>query len=129
MLIIAVLSVYFLADLPRIRLFAYRLVPDSRRPRAILIGDEILPRVGGYVLGNFLTSLIAGLGTYLWMISLSIPYRSCSAWLSPSSISFPSSARTAGGAVVTLTALTVSLPVALATLGFYIACPARGGPT
>jgi hypothetical protein len=36
----------------------YRLVPHSRRARVILIGDEIFTKVGGYVLGNFLTSVI-----------------------------------------------------------------------
>jgi hypothetical protein len=37
---------------------AYRLVPHSRRTQVILIGDEIFTEVGGYVLGNFLTSVI-----------------------------------------------------------------------
>ena len=31
-IVVAVLSIYFLAGLPRIKLFAYRLVPNSRRP-------------------------------------------------------------------------------------------------
>ncbi|HEX6403441.1 MAG TPA: AI-2E family transporter, partial [Pseudonocardiaceae bacterium] len=57
--IVAVLIAYFIADLPRIRATLYRLVPNSRRPRAILLGDEIFAKVGGYVLGNLLTSLIA----------------------------------------------------------------------
>ena len=39
--ILMVLTVYFVAALPRIRAALYRLVPHSRRPRAILIGDEI----------------------------------------------------------------------------------------
>ncbi|MGO8728357.1 MAG: AI-2E family transporter, partial [Streptosporangiaceae bacterium] len=39
---IMVLSIYFLFGLPQIKVFAYRLAPHSRRPRAILIGDEIL---------------------------------------------------------------------------------------
>jgi predicted PurR-regulated permease PerM len=52
---VLVLSIYFLAGLPRIKVFAYQLVPHSRRPRVILIGDEILAKVGGYVLGNFIT--------------------------------------------------------------------------
>jgi hypothetical protein len=34
--------------MPRIRATLYRLVPRSRRPRAILIGDEILAKVGAY---------------------------------------------------------------------------------
>ncbi|MGH3121150.1 MAG: AI-2E family transporter, partial [Streptosporangiaceae bacterium] len=45
-LAIMVLSIYFLAGLPQIKVFAYRLVPHSRRPRVILIGDEILAKVG-----------------------------------------------------------------------------------
>ncbi|MBV9143824.1 MAG: AI-2E family transporter, partial [Pseudonocardiales bacterium] len=35
--IVIILIVYFLADLPRIRATLYRLVPNSRRPRTILI--------------------------------------------------------------------------------------------
>jgi predicted PurR-regulated permease PerM len=72
-LAVTVLSIYFLAGLPRIKVFAYQLVPHSRRPRTILIGDEILAKVGGYVLGNVITSVIAGLGTYFWMLAFGIP--------------------------------------------------------
>lgn len=50
-LVVAVLTIYFLADLPRIRALGYRFVPHARRPRAILIGDDILAKIGGYVLG------------------------------------------------------------------------------
>ena len=79
------LSIYFLFGLPQIKVFAYRLVPHSRRPRAILIGDEILAKVGGFVLGNFITSVIAGLGTYLWLLRSACPPRCCSACSWPSS--------------------------------------------
>jgi hypothetical protein len=58
--IVVVLAIYFLADLPRIKLFGYRLAPHSRRAPVILIGDEILGKVGGFLLGNLLTSVIAG---------------------------------------------------------------------
>ena len=51
-LIVVVLTVYFLVDMPRIRTNLYRMVPHSRRPRAILIGDEVFAKVGAYVLGN-----------------------------------------------------------------------------
>ena len=60
--------------MPRIKLFAYRLAPHSRRTRVILIGDEIFAKVGGYVLGNFITSVIAGLGTYFWLLAFGVPY-------------------------------------------------------
>jgi len=39
--IVIVLTVYFVVDMPRIRTALYRLVPHTRRPRAILIGDEV----------------------------------------------------------------------------------------
>ena len=73
-LAVIVLVVYFLAGMPQIKLFVYRLAPHSRRARAILIGDEIFTKVGGFVLGNVVTSVVAGLGTYLWMLAFGIPY-------------------------------------------------------
>jgi predicted PurR-regulated permease PerM len=120
MLLVLVLSVYFLASLPKTKVFAYRLVPHSRRPRAILIGDEILAKVGGYMLGNVLTSLIAGLGTFFWMLAFGIPYPVLLALLVSLLDLVPVIGSTIGGAIVTLVALTVSLPVAIGTLAFYI---------
>ena|SRR5947209_13935567 len=73
-LILVVLTVYFAADLPRIRATLYRLVPHSRRPRAILLGDEIFAKIGGYVLGNLLISLIAGVLTFTFLVIAGVPY-------------------------------------------------------
>jgi predicted PurR-regulated permease PerM len=120
-LVVAVLVVYFLTAMPKIRLFAYRLAPASRRPRVILIGDEIFTKVGGYVLGNFLTSAIAGIGTYVWLLIFGVPYPVLLALLVALLDLVPVIGSTIGGAIVSLVALTVSLPVAVATLGFYIA--------
>jgi len=120
-LAVAVLVVYFLAAMPRIKLFVYRLAPQSRRARVILIGDEIFTKVGGFVLGNFLTSVIAGLGTYVWLLIFGIPYAILLALLVALLDLIPVVGSTVGGAIVSLVALTVSLPIAIATLGFYIA--------
>jgi predicted PurR-regulated permease PerM len=120
-LVVAVLVVYFLIGMPQIRLFAYRLAPRSRRTRVILIGDEIFTKVGGYVLGNFLTSAIAGLGTYFWLLAFGIPYPILLALMVALLDLIPVIGSTVGGAIVSLVALTVSLPVALATLAFYVA--------
>jgi predicted PurR-regulated permease PerM len=121
LMVVAVLTIYFLVGMPRIKLFAYRLAPQSRRARVILIGDEIFTKVGGYVLGNFLTSAIAGLGTYIWLLAFGIPYPLLLALLVALLDLIPVIGSTIGGAAVSLVALTVSLPIALATLGFYIA--------
>ena len=120
MLVVIVLVVYFLAAMPRIKLFLYRLAPQSRRSRVILIGDEIFVKVGGYMLGNFLTSLIAGIGTWAWLQIFGIPYPLLLGLLVALLDLIPVIGSTVGGAIVTLVALTVSLPVAIATLAFYI---------
>lgn len=120
LLVVAVLTVYFLAGMPRLKLFGYRLAPHSRRARVILLGDEIFTKVGGYVLGNVLTSVIAGLGTYLWMLGWNIPYPALLGLLVALLDLIPVVGSTIGGVIVTLVALTVSVPVALATLAFYV---------
>jgi predicted PurR-regulated permease PerM len=121
MLLVAVMTIYFLAGMPSTKLFLYRLVPHTRRPRAILIGDAIFTKVGGYVLGNVITSFIAGAGTFVWMLAWGIPYPALLGLLIFLLDLVPVIGSTVGGAIVTLVALTVSLPVAIATLVFYCA--------
>jgi predicted PurR-regulated permease PerM len=120
-ILITVMVVYFLFSMPKIRLFAYRLAPHSRRTRVILIGDEIFTKVGGFVLGNVLTSVIAGIGTYIWLLIFGVPYPILLALMVAIFDLIPVIGAYVGGAVVSLVALTVSLPVAVATLGFYVA--------
>jgi predicted PurR-regulated permease PerM len=121
LVLVGVMTIYFLAGMPQARLFLYRMVPHSRRPRAILLGDEIFTKVGGYVLGNVITSFIAGFGTFLWMLAFGIPYPALLGLLVFLLDLIPVIGSTVGGAIVTLVALTVSLPVAIATLAFYVA--------
>jgi predicted PurR-regulated permease PerM len=118
---VLVLTIYFLADMPRIRQFVYRLIPNSRRPRAILLGDEMFAKVGGFVLGNLTTSLIAGVGTFIWLLIFGIPYPLLLALMVALLDLIPIVGSTVGGIVVSLIALTVSLPVAIATALFYMA--------
>ena len=118
--ILVVLTVYFVADLPRIRTAVYRLVPNSRRPRAILIGDEICVKVGGYVLGNLLISVIAGVLTLAWSLAFGVPYAVLLAIAVAVLDLIPVVGSVIGGVLVSLVALTVSVPVCLATIGFVL---------
>jgi predicted PurR-regulated permease PerM len=120
-LLVAVMTIYFLVGMPQVKLFLYHLIPHSRRTRAVLIGDEIFTKVGGYVLGNVITSFIAGAGTFLWMLAWGIPYPALLGLLIFLLDLIPVIGSTIGGAIVTLVALTVSIPVAIATLIFYVA--------
>jgi predicted PurR-regulated permease PerM len=119
-LVVVVLSIYLLADLPRVKRTIYGLVPRSRRARAVLLGEEVSAKVGGYVLGNVAVSVIAGLGTLAWALGFGLPYPFLLAILVAVFDLVPLVGSIVGGAVVALVALTVSLPVALATLGFYL---------
>lgn len=119
-LLLVVLTVYFLVDLPRIRAGGYRLIPHSRRPRAILIGDEIFTKVGGYVLGNLAISVIAGVLTLVWLLIFGVPYAALLAIAVAILDLIPVVGSVVGGVLVSLVALTVSLPVCLGTIGFFI---------
>jgi predicted PurR-regulated permease PerM len=119
-LIVIVLTVYFLVDMPRIRTTMYRLVPGTRRPRAILIGDEVFAKVGAYVLGNVLISVITGVATFIWLIAFGVPYPLLLAIFVAVLDLVPIVGSTIAGVVSAAVALTVSLPVCIATVAFFI---------
>jgi predicted PurR-regulated permease PerM len=117
---VLVLSIYLLADLPRVKRGLYQLAPRSRRPRMVLLTDEIMTRIGGYVLGNLLTSFIAGFGTWAWAMIFGIPYAFLLGFLVALLDLIPVVGSTVGGIIVALIALTISLPTAIATGAFYL---------
>ncbi|MGC1154126.1 AI-2E family transporter [Mycobacterium sp.] len=119
-LIVIVLTVYFLVDMPRIRATLYRLLPATRRPRAILIGDEVFAKVGAYVLGNVLISVITGVATFIWLIVFDVPYPLLLAIFVAVLDLVPIVGSTIAGVVIAAVALTVSLPVCIATIAFFI---------
>jgi len=119
-LIAIILTVYFLVDMPRIRTTIYRLVPHTRRPRAILIGDEVFSKVGAYVLGNVLISVITGAATFIWLIVFSVPYPLLLAIFVALLDLVPIVGSTIAGVIVAAVALTVSFPVCVATIAFFV---------
>jgi predicted PurR-regulated permease PerM len=119
--VVGVLTVYFLVALPSVHELWLRLVPATRRERAAALTDEVLSRVGGFVLGNLLTSLVAGVGTWLWLTAFGVPYPFLLGLLVALLDLVPVVGSTIGGLIVSLVALVVSLPVALGTLAFYVA--------
>jgi predicted PurR-regulated permease PerM len=119
-LIVAVLVVYLLVDMPRVRRLLYRLVPASRRPRAVLLGDAIFARFGAYVLGNLLVSLIAGLATLAFLLIAGVPYPLLLAVFVALLDLVPVVGSIVGGVVVSLVSLSVSVPVALAAVVFFV---------
>jgi predicted PurR-regulated permease PerM len=114
-----VLTVYFLANLPAIRDVVYRMFPASRRTRVRDIGDDIGRRVGGYVLGQLLCAAVAGLGTFVFLVIVHVPYAAALGMLVAVLALIPVVGSTLGGILVTLVALSVSVGVAIASAVFY----------
>ncbi|MEV4058426.1 AI-2E family transporter [Amycolatopsis sp. NPDC049688] len=118
--IVVVLATYFVADFPRIRTALYRLAPRSRRPRVILIGDAVFKKVGAYLVGNVVVSLVAGVLTFAWLCAFGVPYSLVLAVLVAVLDLVPVAGSVAAGAGTSLIAFTVSAPVGFATLGFFV---------
>jgi predicted PurR-regulated permease PerM len=64
-LTVLVFTAYFMADLPRLRNGLVRLFPADRRVRAKQVVDLLVDKVGGYMIGNIIISIVAGMVSYL----------------------------------------------------------------
>lgn len=119
--VVIVLIIYFLADLPRITAACYRLAPRHRRPRVGLLGDAILARVGGYLLGNLTTSAIASGFTFVALTLLDVPYALVLAVVVGVLDLVPLVGSTIGGAIAALVALgAVGVTAAITVIVFTI---------
>lgn len=121
LLVVLVLTAYFMADMSRVRTLMYRFVPAPRRPRAVLLGDQIMVKVGGYVLGNVVISVIAAIVTFVWLMAFGIPYPLLLAILFALLDLVPVVGSLVAGALVALAAFTVSIPVGVATVAYFVA--------
>ena len=73
-LTVLVFTVYFMADMPRIRAGLVRLFPVSRRPQARQVVDLVVDKVGGYMIGNIIISLIAGVVSFIAFTILGVRF-------------------------------------------------------
>jgi predicted PurR-regulated permease PerM len=73
-LTVLVLTIYFMADIPRIRRGVVRVFPAARRTRVGEIVDIAVEKVGGYMIGNIVISLFAGAATFACLEALRIPF-------------------------------------------------------
>jgi predicted PurR-regulated permease PerM len=73
-LTVLVFTLYFMADLPRIRTGTVRLFPLERRARARQVLDLVVDKVGGYMIGNIIISIIAGIAAFIAFTVLGVPF-------------------------------------------------------
>ena len=71
---VLVMAFFMLLDGKRIVAWVFRELGPDRGSRARRIADDIYKSVGGYVVGNLLISLIAGIGTWAVLAILGVPF-------------------------------------------------------
>lgn len=73
-LLVIVLTIYFMLDLPRLRRGLVRLFPRGARPRAAQAVNVVVDKVGGYMIGNLIISFFAGVSTFVCLTLVGVPF-------------------------------------------------------
>jgi predicted PurR-regulated permease PerM len=120
-IVVFVLTLYFLAALPALKRGVYSLAPASRRARVGQLGDEILRRVGRYVIGAFLVALLAGTVTLIFLLIVGLgQYALPLAVMVALFDLVPLVGSIVGASIVSIVGLANSLPIGIACIIFYL---------
>jgi predicted PurR-regulated permease PerM len=122
-LTVLVFTVYFMADMPRIRSGLVRLFPVNRRPRAREVVDLVVDKVGGYMIGNIIISLIAGVVSFIAFTVLGVPFPAPLAFVVAICDLIPMIGATLGAVIgITIALFTSGLwPTTVLVAAFFIA--------
>jgi predicted PurR-regulated permease PerM len=117
---IIVMTVLMIMRSPQLTEGAIKLVPPRQRQRVRSVAADAARAVSGYMLGNFLISIIAGTATYIVLKILGVPYAEVLAlWVAFADL-IPMVGATLG-AIPTVGLSFVHSPLAgVVALGFYI---------
>ena len=120
LLTVLVLTIYFMAAFDRIRKRAYSLIPASRRTRVRLLTDEILTKVGAYMVGALAIAVLAGAGTWVLAMILGLAYPFALAVVVAICDLIPQIGATLGAVIVSLVGLASSLTDGIVCIVFFI---------
>lgn len=119
--VVFILTLYFLAALPVVKRTLYTLAPASRRERVGQLGDEILRRVGRYVVGAGAVALLAGTVSLIFLFSIGLgQYALPLAMLVALLDLVPLVGSILGASIVSIVGLANSLPLGIACVIFYL---------
>lgn len=111
------LLVYFSLAMPRIRAGIDRLLAREER---IAAAEAALGRIGGYVSGQLVVSGIAGLAAFVFFLLAGIPYPALLAIVVAVLDAVPQIGATLASFVAVAAALTISFPLAIVTLVYFM---------
>jgi predicted PurR-regulated permease PerM len=110
---ILVITFFLVKDGHRLLNFLYRQVPAERARRLRKIAGDISDAIAGYVFGNFVISILAGLVTYVTLRVLGVPFALPLAILFGFFDLIPLVGATLGGILVGIVVAFVNFPVGL----------------
>ncbi|MFI5931476.1 AI-2E family transporter [Actinoplanes sp. NPDC051494] len=119
-LTVIVLTIYFMASFERIKKAGYALVPASRRNRVRLLTDEILTKVGAYMVGALAIAVLAGLCTWVFAVVVGLAYPFALAVVVAVCDLIPQIGATLGAVIVSLIGLADSLTTGIICVVFFI---------
>lgn len=119
-LIVLALTLYFLASLPLMTQWAYRLAPASRRARAQELGEQMLRTVGNYVVGQMCVALLNASVALVLMTLTGVPFPALLCLLVAMLAFVPLVGGVIAGILVSLVALTEGLGTAVPyAIGYF----------
>jgi predicted PurR-regulated permease PerM len=119
-LTVLVLVIYFMAAFDRIKEGAYSLVPLSRRQRVRLLTDEILTKVGAYMVGALAIAVLAGVCTWAFAMIVGLSYPFALAVVVAVCDLIPQIGATLGAVIVSLVGLASSLTTGIVCIVFFL---------
>jgi predicted PurR-regulated permease PerM len=117
---IVFMTFFMLLEGPTWRARLIALLPPDRQPRAEAMAHEISRTIGGYVTGNLLISVIAGVATTLVLLVVGVPFALALGLLVAILDLIPLAGATLAAIIVTLVALTDSVTSGLIVLAFFV---------
>lgn len=118
-LVVLVLTLYFLASLPAMKYWLYRLAPRSRRVRVEYLAEKITSSVGHYVMGQSFVALLNGTVAFVAMSVAGTPYPALLAFFAGMMAFVPLVGAMIGGFVITGISLTVDWQTAALFAAIY----------
>ncbi len=118
-LIVVVLTLYFLASLPTIKKWLYRLAPRSRRERLEYLSEKISGSVGHYIVGQTLVATLNGIVAFIAVSIADLQYAALLALFAGFMAFIPLVGAVTGGVVITLLALFAGWQAALIFAAIY----------
>jgi predicted PurR-regulated permease PerM len=117
---IAFMTFFMLLEGPAWMERFFGLLPENSQPRWRAVGSDIAKTVSGYVTGNLLISLVAGVSSAIVLTLLGVPFSLALGLLVAILDLIPLAGATIGAVICVLVTLTVSTQAALIALVFFV---------